>query len=76
MMPLWMTTMRPDRVAVRVGVLLGRAAVRRPARVPDRRSGPGGGADAIFSVRFPSLPSLLATRTSPSSPTTAMPAES
>ena len=35
MMPLWTTTMRAGAVAVRVRVLFGRPAVRRPARVAD-----------------------------------------
>ena len=35
MMPLWITATRPLRVDDRVGVALGRLAVRRPARVGD-----------------------------------------
>ncbi len=75
MIPLWMTTIRP--LASRWGWAFssdGRPCVaQRVCPMPNR---PGGGALASFSVRFPSLPSLRATRTSPSSPTTAMPAES
>ncbi len=75
MIPLWITTIRPE--ASRCGWAFsseGRPCVaQRVWPIPKR---PGGGVLAIFSVRFPSLPSLRATRTSPSSPTTAMPAES
>ena len=75
MMPLWMTTTRPE--ASRCGCAFsseGRPCVaQRVCPTPNR---PGGGSRAIFAVRLPSLPSLRATRTTPSFPTTAMPAES
>jgi len=35
MIPLWTTTRPPVAVGVRVGILLGRPAVSRPARVAD-----------------------------------------
>ena len=52
MMPLWTTTILPGAVAVGMRVLLGRPAVRRPARVADAVvAGDRVGVDDVFEVR-------------------------
>ena len=62
-------------VAVRVRVLLGRPAVRRPARVADAVVARRADRAAITSSRFDSLPALRRRSIAPSC-TTATPAES
>jgi len=75
MIPLWMTTTRPE--ASRWGWAFssdGRPWVaQRVWPMPVR---PAGGPSSRRKARFPSFPSLRVTLTTPSSPRTAIPAES
>ncbi len=75
MMPLWTTTMRPVQSRCGMGVLLGRAAVRGPARVPDAvLAVERVGLDGVFEPG--ELAGAPAEVDSPLSRTTATPAES